>query len=176
MWSTGCRDMTLGVLYVLSLSRLSSELHQPPERCLPLPSDFRSLLLLRLLCLWWPWWWWWWWCELSRCESLLVPFILEEPSRECDFVKSFCTEWTKWRIRPGLSLRCSVVVVVVEVRWYCSVWKPSRCNGICFSNWSRRFAGIRFILPLPPCEDEPPSSRDSLQPGVLPLLSREALP
>lgn len=55
MWSTGCRDMTLGGLYVLSLSKLSSELHQPPERCLPLPSDFLSLLLLRLLCLWWPW-------------------------------------------------------------------------------------------------------------------------
>ena len=48
----GCRDMTLGVRYVLSLSRLSSELQKPPERC-----RLRSLLLLRLLpCLedWWP--------------------------------------------------------------------------------------------------------------------------
>ncbi|TNN83006.1 hypothetical protein EYF80_006613 [Liparis tanakae] len=107
---------------------------------------------------------------------MVVVGVVPEPSRECDFVKSFCTEWTKWRIRPGLSLRCSVVVVVVEVRWYCSVWKPSRCRGICFSNWSRRFAGIRFILPLPPCEEEPPSSRESLPPEVLPPLSREALP
>lgn len=48
-------------------------------------------------------------------------------------------------MRPGLSLRCSVVV---EVRWYCNVWKPSRCNGICFSNWSNRLAGRR--LPLVP--------------------------
>ena len=53
-------------------------------------------------------------------------------------------------MRPGLSLRCSVVV---EVRWYCNVWKPSRCNGNCFSYWSSRLAGRRLLLMPERCEE-----------------------
>lgn len=53
-------------------------------------------------------------------------------------------------MRPGLSLRCSVVV---EVRWYCNVWKPSRCRGSCFSNWSSRLAGSRLLLVPDRCEE-----------------------